>query len=402
MTCLHPIPCYQIKQEYRPIVQRLFGISPTSINCISFSGKWDDKYISPTYFGYNVEFIEKLEIPCRKCIQCRLDYSKRWALRCMLEFQSFDSIGCFITLTYDNEHLPSYDLADCSKDFQLFMKRFRKRFKGKKPVVDKLTGEIKYPIRYFHCGEYGTLNGRPHHHAIIFNFDFIFPKGSEFANRKKGKKRNGYDVFYSKELLKLWSKRIWTGEYEDIECKYFDKKSNTLRTKKYKRKVYEYEPLGKVEIGTVTFKSCSYVARYITKKVYGDEAELHYNGRKPDYITMSRAPGIGAYWFDEYYADIYKKDCYKFEGYRYKPPPFFDKLFEKIHPDVYEQIKDYRKAMAKELAERVEPSERFRELNAREYIVTESTTKLIRPLADEVITDLERQDYYNDSCFRFR
>ena len=38
------------------------------------------------------------------------------------------------------------------------MKRLRKKYGSK--------------IRFFQCGEYGELYGRPHYHACLLNFDF--------------------------------------------------------------------------------------------------------------------------------------------------------------------------------------------------------------------------------------
>lgn len=46
-----------------------------------------------------------LQIPCGQCIGCRLDYSRRWAVRCCLEAQQYDH-NFFITLTYNDENLP--------------------------------------------------------------------------------------------------------------------------------------------------------------------------------------------------------------------------------------------------------------------------------------------------------
>ena len=96
------------------------------------------------------------KIPCRNCVGCRLEHSRQWAMRCTHEAQ-LHSDNCFITLTYDNAHLPS-DFSLDKKHFSDFMKRYRKKFGPN--------------IRYFHCGEYGSKFGRPHYHACIFNHDF--------------------------------------------------------------------------------------------------------------------------------------------------------------------------------------------------------------------------------------
>ena len=96
---------------------------------------------------------EEIKLPCGQCIGCRLDRSRQWANRCMLELQYHDS-AFFVTLTYDDFHVPKSYYADpetgeaytsltlCKRDFQLWMKRLRKKFSEDK-------------IRFFACGEYG-------------------------------------------------------------------------------------------------------------------------------------------------------------------------------------------------------------------------------------------------------
>jgi len=93
-----------------------------------------------------------MSVPCGKCAFCIKKAIDAWCLRLMHEL-AVSSSAFFITLTYDDEHLPPG--AELSKrDLQLFIKRLRKRNPG---------------IRYFAVGEYGTEKGRPHYHAVIFN-----------------------------------------------------------------------------------------------------------------------------------------------------------------------------------------------------------------------------------------
>ena len=71
-------------------------------------------------------------------------------------------------------------------------------------------------------------------------------------------------------------------------------------------------------MGEVTFESCAYVARYVTKKVTGRNAVSHYErvdsgsgevfSLRPEYCTMSRRPGIGTQHFDKYRDEIYPRD----------------------------------------------------------------------------------------------
>lgn len=93
--------------------------------------------------------------PCGRCAECCKKYSLEWAQRVLDEFNSCGRVGCFVTLTYDDEHLPS-DRQLVKSDLQKFMKRLRKSLQPQK-------------IRYFACGEYGG-KGRPHYHAILFGY----------------------------------------------------------------------------------------------------------------------------------------------------------------------------------------------------------------------------------------
>lgn len=241
--------------------------------------------------------VEVLKLPCGQCIGCRLERSRQWAVRCVHEASLYDD-NCFITLTYRDADLPA-DMSLNLKHFQKFMKRLRFRFKGSTPDAD---GE--YPIRFYHCGEYGSLLGRPHYHACIFNFDF--------PDKKLFTIRDNVPLYTSKALDELW-------------------------------------PYGFSTIGSVTFESAAYVARYIMKKINGANADEHYEYvnpqtgeislRKPEYTTMSRRPGIGSGWFDKYGDNAYANDRVIMRGRAMRPPKFYDTKYEILNPDGFEQLK---------------------------------------------------------------
>lgn len=48
---------------------------------------------------------EGLSLPCGRCIGCRLERSRQWAVRCVHEAALHED-NAFITLTYDDDHLP--------------------------------------------------------------------------------------------------------------------------------------------------------------------------------------------------------------------------------------------------------------------------------------------------------
>ena len=267
-----------------------------------------------------------LTIPCGQCVGCRLERSRQWAVRCVHE-ASLHEDNCFITLTYNNESLPE-DGSLNKKHFQDFMKRLRKKYKNKK-------------IRYYHCGEYGDKNFRPHYHAIIF--------GLEFDDQKLFTVNNGEKLYTSEKLEKLW-------------------------------------PFGFSTIGTVTFESAAYVARYVMKKVNGKNAKNHYERVDsntgeiyilvPEYNTMSRRPGIAAGWFDKYKDDVYPSDNIHLREKTFRPPKFYDKMYEHLMPNEMEKIKKQRMInMQKHATDNT--SER---LEVKEQVKNAQLNKLIRSI----------------------
>lgn len=99
-------------------------------------------------------FVNGFWADCGRCISCRKKKAREWTIRLLHEHQSWKNVTSFVTFTYDKEHIhKGYGL--CHRDYQLFMKRLREHFAGRK-------------IKYFVAGEYGPKTGRPHYHAIIF------------------------------------------------------------------------------------------------------------------------------------------------------------------------------------------------------------------------------------------
>lgn len=305
-------------------------------------------YMSPTpksngkkkiVFGDNAPAnYEPVKLPCGRCIGCRLEYSRQWAMRIHHEASLYDQ-NSFVTLTYRDEDLP--DTGTLVKEhFQLFMKRLRRRLNCGK----------NYKIRYFHCGEYGEDFGRPHYHAILFNLDF--PDKVFFK-----KQFNGFDLYVSPFLDSVWQKGYCT-------------------------------------IGAVTFDSAAYCARYVTKKVNGQLAEkVDENGLKhyekltsegeivevsPEYATMSRNPGIAKDWYDSYKSDCYPSDTVHINGVEMRPPRYYDTQFEIDNPVLMSEIKEKRKEKAEIYAEHNTPDR----LEVREKVQKAKLTKLVRSYED--------------------
>ncbi len=200
-------------------------------------------------------------------------------------------------------------------------------------------------IRYFHAGEYGEQENRPHHHACLFGYNL--------PDRKLWKMSDDIRLDTSDYLDATWGKGFST-------------------------------------VGDVTFESAAYVARYIMKKVNGDKAELidpqtglkHYDrvhlftgeitSVLPEYTTMSRGGsvkgscGIGATWLDTYVSDVYPADHVIINGHETRPPRYYDSKFEILDPDAMEEIKQRRE----------KKMERYRQDNTPERLASREQVKL--------------------------
>lgn len=245
-------------------------------------------------------------VPCGHCIGCRLDYSRSWADRMMLELETA-GYGIFVTLTYNNEnaHWTQYDLDGTpmyatleKRDCQLFMKRLRKKFEDRR-------------IRFYLAGEYGEKTLRPHYHAIVFGLRLCdFPDLCEHGHNELGQ-----EYYISAMLTETWS-------------------------------------LGFVLVSDVSWKTCAYVARYVTKKLNGP-LSIDYAVRNviPEFSLMSRKPGIGREYLDQH------PDCLDMAsinlstpegGLKIRIPKYYYKQLELTDPERYGKIMDERKQFAED------------------------------------------------------
>lgn len=214
-----------------------------------------------------------LEFPCNKCIGCRVDRSRAWAVRCMHEAQMHQD-NCFLTLTYDDKHLPddySVDLAE----YKNFLKRLRVSLAPKQ-------------IRFFGCAEYGEENHRPHYHFLIFNH-----RPTDLQLHSHNKK---IPLHTSQSIQKLWK-------------------------------------LGFSTVGELNYQTAAYCARYVIKKIGGDLASHHYTRQhpitgllhqvRPEFSTQSRRPGLGDSWLQKYKDDVFPSDFVVVDGKKHPVPKFY-------------------------------------------------------------------------------
>lgn len=252
------------------------------------------------------------QLPCGTCIGCRTDHATDWARRAVREAKSWEN-NCFITLTYDNTHLPYGGYLD-PQALTDFVKRLRQGLHRRSPNIlssydpaewtayrrAKRTAKeenkplpprpLSSSVRYLACGEYGEENQRPHYHALLFNCAFtdLIPAGA--------------DLYESKALAKLWK-------------------------------------LGNHKIGTLTGASANYVAQYALKKqvsqrgVVADADGVVVPG---PFLRMSLKPAIGQPWTRKYKGDL--RNGYLVEdGRKGRIPRAIKKQLAAIDPQLAEQ-----------------------------------------------------------------
>lgn len=233
--------------------------------------------------------LPELKLPCGKCPECCKDYYTGWATRGSRELARWPT-SLFITLTYNDEHLPP-DNSLRKKDVQDFIKRVKRRFHSTK----------ENPIRQIYCGEYGEHTHRPHYHCLLFNLEFS-------DKREHYKTPQGHQVYRSKELDDLW-------------------------------------PFGFAEFGYATPGSVAYIFKYILKKKSRKEKLepllLERDGITyevaHEFVEASRNPGIGAHIRE---TNSLKKGFLSVNGVRTKLPKYYSEHLKKSDPRTHEAIAD--------------------------------------------------------------
>lgn len=298
MPCYHPLHAYAVLDE------------ETGKRRLRFFKKRPDGELITEDTKDNI-----LQVPCGQCIGCRLEYSRQWAMRCVLEAKQWEH-NYFVTLTYDDAHLTMNEHHVVDEDtgevidseyvptlvpneLSAFVKRLREVMRRE---YDKTY------IRFFGCGEYGDESRRPHFHIILFNCplpDLQFYSAHE-----------GYVYYKSAIIDRCWEQR------------------------------------GMTLISDFSFDTARYVAKYMLKKHKGLDRDFYdLNGIAPEFTRCSRRPGIGREYYEAHKEDIYKYDSLVFPGgygkvVRSTPPKYFDRLFGEEDAETIAAIKAGRKDSA--------------------------------------------------------
>lgn len=145
-----------------------------------------------------------------------------------------------VTLTYHDEDMPRLEDGRGTlqpKDLQNWLKRFRKSIEPER-------------IRFFGCGEYGSITQRPHYHVALFGYQNCRHGVSQYTR------------------------------YRSSCCAACDNVRDTWGA-------------GNVHLMELSPATAQYVSGYVTKKMTASD-DPRLLGRHPEFARMSNRPGLGA------------------------------------------------------------------------------------------------------------
>jgi hypothetical protein len=247
-----------------------------------------------TPIGDTAAIAKSVAVPCGQCMSCRITHTRAWATRMVHEAYMYKGPSSFITLTYDDENLPS-DGSLQPDHVQKFMKLLRKKIAPLK-------------IRVYYVGEYGENTNRAHYHLILFGY---MPE-----DRKPFSKGSKGDQLYTSEILSsIWKK-------------------------------------GFVTIGEFNSTTAEYCAKYVTKAPIGKKAKENFAytdpqtgeviKRHPPFQRASNRPGLGTSFYEKHKDQMYALDFTVIDHVERPLPKAYDRKWQKENPLEFKLLKKKR------------------------------------------------------------
>lgn len=318
MDCLQPLDCWMIGN----VRCKADGVSSPKLY-FSYDDALAYARTIATSYLHALTLVERAyrNLPCGKCPNCLIRKRKDMSVRLSHEASMHDEC-CFVTLTYDDDHVPSVRDVEpwddtlvierghkegcvntlVPSDVQKFLKRLRRHLEYVPKKPQKGRDHVTKPIRYFAVGEYGSKTHRPHYHLLIFGWK----PSDQFVHQV----RDGYTINRSAQIEKLWK--------------------------------YGFSTVADVNHGVA-----KYCARYVTKKF----ARLSDSSNEPTFfvpefvLQSTRNGGIGAPWLEKHATNLFTGFVNVRNGERISKcsiPKYYYQRLRKINLPLWLELRDQR------------------------------------------------------------
>lgn len=316
----------------------------------SYASQHGDLVQVPKAFTPNTK---EMKVPCGKCPECRASRYNAILQRSLVE--SMTAYMYFVTLTYDNHHIPCLKFPDGKKiyfaDYQHIIDLF-KRVRNQE-ILDR-------DFRYLCVNEYGDSTNRPHFHIIIF-----------VARKDTDKITTPYDIERTlfENIKKLYAINVGTRkepEYQPLFTyhRWYNPLKNRVEDNYRVTYVKPTTPLNQMQEFLVpdltTVKTTKYTVGYVQKpsdfevsvekylQKYKDDAVMHNQLKRifKSQIRYSKGFGCGFTNGKKYYLPrisvrasanaIYYSDLMKV-----LPKTYYE--FQELYPDQAEELEAFRK-----------------------------------------------------------
>lgn len=299
--------------------------------------------------GYDSRFYEQIEIPCGKCIACRVNYSRDWAVRCVCEARDHKE-NYFVTLTYDDEHIKDKEGNVGAENLVYFpttdmdeVTAFVKRLRADQQYRHECDKDFWIDeIKFLAATEYGDQSQRPHAHIALFGVHHPVQLDNKPALKYWKTTDQGFILYKSSYFEKLWRN-------------------------------------GNCIVGEISAASAQYIAKYSVKRTdqlhdWCDQVNVEYPK-----IRMSRRPGIGKNYFERNKIKLLKNGSMWIDGKQFPLPESWLSVGENNEETIAEAMSDALETLDAKLAEyeqRKVQTDKSREEEIRENIR--------RPIPDKI------------------
>lgn len=220
----------------------------------------------------NSRFIRSFEVPCGHCLNCLIKKQSQLtflAQRELLDRYKKNQSASFVTLTYDDNHLPFNDIGFVTlrkKDVQNFLKNVRRNME---------YHNVSKPFKVLYCGEYGdgshstsktgVSTCRPHYHIAFIGL--------------------------SPEEIKVFTRKLWKN--------------------------------GLCDVGPLTSGGLRYICKYMTKACPDKEVKAIREAAEVENPFICHSIGLGKTWIERNMQKIVDDEfCFNINGKKYMFPKY--------------------------------------------------------------------------------